>query len=190
MHEENRKFEPLKADRLISEERFNSLRPDLLLKEIGVKPGMNLADIGCGNGFFSVPATELVAPDGTVFAFDVSDEMLNKLRERSIPENIQILLSTENNFSVEANSVDFAILSFVIHEAENRGDILLEVRRILKNKGFLWILEWIPQEEENGPPQNHRVSQEELLEDLDKTGFQIEWSRTLGISHYHILSKK
>jgi ubiquinone/menaquinone biosynthesis C-methylase UbiE len=190
MHEENKKFEPHKADRLISEERFNSLRPDLLLKEIGVKSGMNLADIGCGNGFFSVPAAELVEPGGVVFAIDVSEEMLNKLRERVLPENIQIFLSKEGSFPIEADSVNFVILSAIIHEVENRREFLLEVQRVLNDDGFLWILEWIPKKEEHGPPKNHRVSQEELQEDLNNSGFKIEWCRTLGNSHYHILSKK
>ena len=190
IHEGNKKFEPHKADRLILEERFNLLRPDLLLQEIGVKPGTKLADVGCGNGFFSIPAAELVGSGGLVYAIDVSEEMLNKLCERNLPENIQILLSKESSFPLEDETVDVVILSAVFHEVENRFVFLQEVRRVLKDSGLLWILEWIPKKEENGPPKNHRISQEELQEDLNNSDFKIKWNRILGDSYYHILSQK
>ena len=190
MPKESKKFESQKADRLISDERFNSLRPDLLLEKIGLKPGMNVADIGCGNGFFSVPAAELVAPEGVVFALDISEKMLNKFRERTIPSNISIRLSEENKLPVESNAVDFVLLSAVFHEVKNRHQFLLEVRRILKENGVLWILEWTPQEEKGGPPEHHRVSPEEIQGEFGKTGFRLEWSKSVGSSHYQMLSKK
>ena len=57
------KFDPKNMARLESEERRKKMPPDVILKKIGISSGVRVADIGCGIGFFSIPASKIVAPD-------------------------------------------------------------------------------------------------------------------------------
>jgi ubiquinone/menaquinone biosynthesis C-methylase UbiE len=190
MTRDNRKFPSSKSRQLLQKERYQYINPVTIFNEIGLKPGMRVADLGCGNGFFSLPAAEYVGQEGVVHATDVSEVMLNKLRQRLTPGNLIVSLSTEYNFPIETDSVDFALAAIVIHEVDNYHKFLLEVRRILKEEGYLWILEWEPVEEEKGPPQQHRISKKELTKYLTLAGFRVVWIKPAGDSHYQILAEK
>lgn len=190
MSHHNKKFPQKGADRLLTAERFREFEPENLLRGIGLKPGMVVADIGCGNGFFSVPAAKIVAPDGLLHALDISTEMLDLLKARQPPANLQVHLCEENRFSLNTNSIDVVLLATVFHEVENRDKFLLEVRRILRDNGYLWLLEWLPKEEAKGPRNHHRISPNELQSCLTKNGFTVNRIENMGDSHYHILSRK
>ncbi|HDL19032.1 MAG TPA: class I SAM-dependent methyltransferase [Bacteroidetes bacterium] len=190
MSNSDKKFPQKGAARLLAAERFREFDPENLLKEMDLKPGMTAADIGCGNGFFSVPAAKIVAPDGMLHALDISSEMLDLLKARRPPANLQVHLCEENRFPLKTNSIDFVLLSAVFHEIENRDKFLLEIRRILRDDGHLWILEWQPKEETKGPPALHRISQTELRSSLTKNGFTVSRADNIGESHYQVLSRK
>ena len=64
------------------EERRKWQNPENVLVEIGVKSGMTFADIGCGQGFFTIPAAKIVGESGKVYASDISETNIQKLREK------------------------------------------------------------------------------------------------------------
>lgn len=186
----NHKFSPEHADRLLSADRLQATDFEALFREIGVRPRMTVADLGCGNGFFTLPLAEKVGPHGTVYAVDVSPEMLDKLRDRGVPDNVQILLSGEEAVPLETDSVDLAVASNMLHEVGNRPGYLLEIRRILRESGRLWVLDWLPLDEPQGPPKHHRLAPEVLEQDLRQAGFDVLWRKNMPPSHYHILAQK
>jgi len=49
----HKKFDPSRAERLIAPERYQELKPDILLQKLGVRSGSTILDLGCGNGFFT-----------------------------------------------------------------------------------------------------------------------------------------
>src|SRR6058998_3626087 len=66
-------------------ERLNRL--DDLLKFLDARPGALIADVGAGDGFYTVRIARVVSPNGRTVAVDVSESALNKLRERAAREN-------------------------------------------------------------------------------------------------------
>ncbi|MGH2486323.1 MAG: class I SAM-dependent methyltransferase, partial [Ktedonobacterales bacterium] len=74
------KFDARKRQSLLSEERELALKPEKLLRELGLKEGNTMADIGCGPGFFTVPAAQIVGEKGVVLAADVQGEMLSAVK--------------------------------------------------------------------------------------------------------------
>ena len=82
------RFDARQRFRLLSEERQAALQPESLLRSLGLKEGMTLADIGCGPGFFTLPAAQIVGPSGSVFAADIEGEMLSTVRSRVTAEGL------------------------------------------------------------------------------------------------------
>ncbi|CUT02712.1 class I SAM-dependent methyltransferase [Candidatus Chrysopegis kryptomonas] len=182
------KFSPHNAHRLLDEERRKILPPEEILRSCGLSEGMTMVDVGCGSGFFTIPASKIVGQSGKVFAIDVQEEMIEKLKQNDLPENvIPILAKNDYEFPIDDKISDFTFLAFVTHENEDVEKFLNEVKRITKEDGKIVILEWKKQYEEAGPPYEERISQEELLKVLEKVGLRVFESGELNNSHYKII---
>ncbi|ACB86261.1 class I SAM-dependent methyltransferase [Natranaerobius thermophilus] len=169
------KFEPENKEKLDSKERREKLPPKTILKQLGLKKGDIVADIGCGSGFFTIPAGELVGEQGKVFALDISSEMLQTVEDKIATQNltnIETRLTEEDDLKLSRGSVNFALLSFVLHEAENLHKFIAEVKRILSSEGTLAIIEWRKEPTESGPPLEHRVSWQQTVDILESQGFK------------------
>ncbi len=170
----HKKFDPSRAERLIAPERYQELKPDVILSQLGIAPGSTILDLGCGNGFFTFPAAVAMG-DGMVIAADMSEEMLSLLRQRSTPDNIQILKVDEVKMDVEDDSVDAAVLIAVYHEFKSPLDNLAEITRTLKSNGKILILDWDPQaDKERGPGKAHRVAKTQAIRTLEASNFTVE----------------
>jgi len=73
----------LGADWLTRESREREEECSTLLEVLNLKPGQVVCDLGCGNGFYTLPMAELVGPKGKVLAVDIQQEMLHLLAERA-----------------------------------------------------------------------------------------------------------
>lgn len=169
------RFDPAHMARLESPERRRFLDPDRILEAIGVRPGAVIADIGCGPGFFSLPAARAAGPEGTVYAIDLAPEMLQRIEERAREEgfdNIVPVQATESGSPVRDGSCDLALAVNVLHETEDRVAFLAEVRRILRDGGALAIVEWKKELTEKGPPVDDRVSSGDVAESAGAAGFE------------------
>ena len=97
--------------KLDSPKRREMLPTRTVLNKIGLNEGARLADIGCGIGYFSIPAADVIGPQGIVFALDVSKEMIEeldkKIEENDI-ENIRTVITDKYNFKLKDNSVSYA----------------------------------------------------------------------------------
>ena len=70
------------AEWLIRDEREREERCSMMIANLGIKPGMTICDMGCGNGFHTLRMAELTGKDGIVLGVDVQSEMLEYLRDR------------------------------------------------------------------------------------------------------------
>ena len=77
------KLDSRKRDFLDDPKRLFFENPDLILSEVGVRPGKVVADIGWGTGFFTFPLAKYVGETGKVFALDTSPTMIKELRKRT-----------------------------------------------------------------------------------------------------------
>ena len=74
---------------------------------------------------------------------DIAPEMIRLLRDRDLPAQVEIRLSGENRLPIAHGAVDLALLAFVLHELEAPDAFLQEVRRVLRPRGRLVVLEWV-----------------------------------------------
>ena len=73
------KFDAKNKHKLDNETRRKMLPPEQTLLSLGLKEGDIMADIGCGIGYFAVPASKIVGKSGKVFAMDILPEMLEEV---------------------------------------------------------------------------------------------------------------
>jgi ubiquinone/menaquinone biosynthesis C-methylase UbiE len=119
--------------------------PRHVIDSIGVKPGMGVADVGAGDGYFSVLLAERVGKAGLVYANDIDERALSVLRERCLKdkiENITIIQGKPNDPLLPEASVDLALLVNVIHLIEKPTDFLENLKPSLKPGGVIVFVQW------------------------------------------------
>jgi len=85
--------------------------------------------------------------------------------------NIEILLSKENDPSVPKESATVAFMNFVLHEVENKKEMLSNIHKALKRGGKIAIIEF-SKYALFGPPKQERISPQALKKLLEETGFK------------------
>jgi len=109
-----------------------------------IEEGMTVLDIGCGPGFFSFDAAQMVGRSGRVIASDLQEGMLQKLRDKiqgtELEERITLHQCEENKVGVSVN-VDFVLAFYVVHEVPNPKEFFEEIKSILKSDGQVLVVE-------------------------------------------------
>lgn len=187
-------FDPNNKNKLETAERKRILPPDEILFSSGLKEYMFSADIGCGTGFFTIPMAKIVGPQGKVFAFDISDEMLEELRSKIKSErieNVEVLKSEAYSLPIGSESVDFALISNVLHEVDEYTRFLNETKRIMRPGAKLVIIDWIDKETEFGPPIHERLSETKIRKLLTLSNFEVlDYKIFSNTFHYFSCMKK
>lgn len=181
------KFDPKKADILDDPERANILDPDAILEKLELAREMVLADLGCGTGFFSIPASRRVKK---VFALDIQQEMLNILSDKVKKEkitNIEVILSEESSIPLSDKSVDILLMANVFHELEDKLSLLKEVKRVLDMNGRLMIIDWEKMEMDFGPPLHERLDEKEVIDICIGNGFAFLEKENIGPYNYLLI---
>ncbi len=182
-------FDPKKFKKLDNPERRKLLPPEKTLQFLNLKSGDKIADIGCGIGYFTIPAIKIVGKAGMVYGLDIQQELLNIAIEKTNEidlDNHKFIHMKENNFILPNNSVNYALASLVLHEVENITVFLNEVKRILQPDGTLAIIEWQKKHTNDGPDETERLDTNKLKNILELNGyFNIE-SRNINSQMYAI----
>jgi ubiquinone/menaquinone biosynthesis C-methylase UbiE len=185
-----RKFDPRKKEQLIAPEREEQLQPKELLRQFGLRAGDTIADIGCGPGFFTIPAAEIVGPSGRVYAADVQSDMIAsimmRLAELDLP-HVEILKTSETEVPLPERSVHLMWLAFVLHEMDQRAVYLYRLRRALRSNGRVVVLEWEKKPTEVGPPISDRLTADEVEADALAAGFKVLERRQITPDHYALV---
>jgi ubiquinone/menaquinone biosynthesis C-methylase UbiE len=181
------KFDPKKAGILDDPERVNILDPASIFEKLELKAEMVFADLGCGTGFFSIPAARRVKK---VFALDIAQEMLDILRENIKKEkitNIEVILSGESSIPLSNKSIDILFMANVFHELEDKSALLREVKRVLKMNGRLMIIDWKKMEMDFGPPLQERLDEKEVIDTCYGAGFEFLERSNVGPYNYLLI---
>jgi ubiquinone/menaquinone biosynthesis C-methylase UbiE len=170
----DRRFNPKNHAALDNAEREARWRPLRLLQSQEIQASQTVLDLGCGPGFWTLPLAEIVGSQGTVWALDVSQEMLEALAERQPPAQVRLLRSELPHINLPNASVDWVWGAFVVHEVEPLSGLMNEMRRVLRPAGRIGLLDWRPDAiHDNGPPRHHRLDPEIVCGAMQESGFQL-----------------
>ncbi len=163
-------------DWLEREEREREENTSLLLKNLAVKPGMVIADIGAGSGYHSALLSKMVG-NGKVYAVDVEPEMIAYLYERIKQEKLSgivPILCEEQKVSLPENTIDIMLLVDVYHEFSFPYEMGLSMRSALKPGGKLVLVEF-RSEDPSVPIKNiHKMSEGQAIKELKAAGFTFD----------------
>jgi ubiquinone/menaquinone biosynthesis C-methylase UbiE len=172
MSPDDRRFDHHKMHILIDPEREARWDPLRFLSRLAIQSGQSVLDLGSGPGFWSLPLAEIVGVDGTIWALDVSQEMLDLLAERNPPAQVHLLRAELPQIELPTSSLDWVWAAFVFHEVTPPETLASEMRRLLKKNGAVVVLDWRPDAiTEVGPPRHHRLSVEQVTKYLREAGF-------------------
>lgn len=187
------KWKADRAHKLDNEERRRTLPPAQTLKKLGLTEGMKFLDVGCGIGYFTLPAARIAGGNTKVFAADVSADMLGILSEKAAREelsNIAVILADEYDLKIEDDAADFAFCCNVLHEVEDRKRFTLEIARVLSPGGRLAVVEWKKIRGERGPAAEERIAPDELKKILFQCGFHHLLGMKINEDLYAVTAEK
>ena len=164
------------AASLIRDTREREERCSLMLANLGVKRGMTICDMGCGNGYYALQMAKMTGEKGYVLGVDVQPEMLALLRtrmEKEGVENIIPILGSFHNPHLPENLVDLILLVDVYHEFSHPEEMLAAMRKSLKPDGVAVFLEYRKEDPKVPIKRLHKMSKEQVNKELTANGFKL-----------------
>ena len=155
------------------EREESSLR---MREELKLKPGMNVCDMGCGNGYHTLPMAKAVAPDGKAYAVDIQPEMLKMLQERADKEAVKNIVSvqgTETDPKLPEHSCDLILLVDVYHEFSDPVSMLAGMKKALKPGGQIVLVEFRAEDDSVPIKPEHKMSKEQINKEMTANGWEL-----------------
>jgi ubiquinone/menaquinone biosynthesis C-methylase UbiE len=171
------------AQGLANPERDSVQKPGKLVREMGVKPGMTVADIGTGVGYMLPVLSKAVGPEGKVIAEDIFDDFLEGARQR-VEEakltNVTFVKGADIDPNLPAGQVDIAMALDVYHHFDYPEKMLAAISKALKPTGRLVIVEYYkrPDAMPNGRAMTHiRLDMPDVIKEVEA-------------NHFHLIAEK
>ena len=150
--------------------------PSRVIESLALKPGMKVADIGAGTGYFSMRLAKV--PGGiTVFAVDVEPAMIDHLKKRAVTEkvdNVTTVLAGAASPNLP-EPVDVVLVVDTYHHLPNRPAYFRDLRKSLRPGGRVAIIDF-RKDAPAGPPVHFRFTPQQIADEMKQAGYQIEAS--------------
>lgn len=135
--------------------------PYKLLRDAGLKQGQKVLEVGCGPGFFTIPAAKIVGEQGLIYAVDINPFAIRRVKNKIAKEglrNVKPSLTNASNTGLPESSIDLAFLFGLRYVAGGLRSVISEMHRILKFGALLSF-------------EKTRGSGEELIQEVERAGF-------------------
>jgi ubiquinone/menaquinone biosynthesis C-methylase UbiE len=111
----------------------------MIIEALGCQPGMTIVEVGCGSGFYTVEVAKAIHPDGMVYAVDIQEGMLEKLRARMEREGVEnitpILADAEGHIPLDDGIADGVFSIAVMPEIPDPVKAIIQIKRLMKDDG-------------------------------------------------------
>lgn len=150
--------------------REERLQINRVMDILGITPGIAVADIGAGSGWFTVRAARRVGSGGMVYAVDINPEAVKYVGARAQKEqlqNVKTILSKADDPLLPANSVDAVLLLKTYHEVAQPVALLRNLRGALRAGAKVGIID------RNGNGEDHGVGRDVVVREAKEAGYEL-----------------
>jgi SAM-dependent methyltransferase len=165
-------------------------KPQDVLAALNIRPGEVIADIGAGSGYFTFPLARRVGERGKVYAVDVSPDMILQLNRRIRDlrsTNVVSVLSDADDPLLPSASVDRFFFCDSWHHIENQPKYLSQIKKLLKPRGEVVMIDFHKKELPVGPPLRMKIAREDLIKQMNDNGFRLAREHTFLPYQYFLV---
>ncbi len=185
------------AQGLADPARDQSMRPGQLTAEMGLKPGMTVADVGTGVGFMLPYLSRRVGTAGHVIGEDITDDFLGMARQRAEKQNltnVTFVKGTETDPNLPEGKMDEVLVLDAYHHFDYPEKMLAAIHKSLKPDGRLVIVEYYKREKAmpNGRAMSHiRLDMPDVIKEVEANRFHLieEKERIRDVQYMLILER-
>ena len=165
----------------------------LLVKNLDIQPGMVIADIGAGSGYYTEKMSKILTGGGNIYAVDVQTEMIEYLEKRIKKgklKNVTTVLCSEKTIPLSVASIDLMVLVDVYHEFSFPYEMGKAMYESLKPGGKLYMIEFRAEDKSLSIKGLHKMTEEQVVKELSVVGFKFEKNiSNLPIQHCIVFEK-
>lgn len=173
------------------------LKPDAVLRELGVRAGWSIVDFGCGPGYFLLPAARFVGPSGRVVGIDLRavavEEAGKRLRLAGLADQADVFradLARPEGSGLPAAWADLVLLVATLYQSDPVR-LLAEAARVVKpTDGRVAVIEWDEVATPVGPPPEQRVSGTAVIAAAKRAGLTLLSRFAPSPHHYGLVFAK
>lgn len=173
-------------------ERAASEQPDLLVKNLPLRPNDVFADIGAGTGYFTFRVSPRI-PEGKVLAVDIQPEMLAIIEQRKQEtgaQNVVLILGSPEDPHLPEASVDLALMVDAYHEFSHPREMMDAIVKALKPGGLVVLVEYRAEDPNVRRKPLHKMTEAQVRRELAAAG--LRWRETrdfLRLQHFMVFVK-
>lgn len=165
---------------------------NLTIKTLPIAKNSVVADIGAGSGFYTFRIAKKV-PLGQVYAVEIQDDAIQYLKDRSKRlklNNITVVKGGEKSPALPENAIDLAIMVDVYHELSYPSEVLQSLKKSLKPKGKLLLIEYKGEDPDVAIKEAHKMTVKQVEKELKANGYRlIQNGQFLPIQHFLLFEK-
>ncbi|MDP6717211.1 MAG: class I SAM-dependent methyltransferase, partial [Pirellulaceae bacterium] len=166
----------LAADWLTRTAREREEATSVMIKQLKLKPGNVVADIGCGNGYHTLMMAKLVGETGKVYGVDIQPQMLVFLKRRAQKaglKNVKPIIGTWINPNLPDGEVDLVMMCDAYHEFSHPVEMLKNIRKSLSPKGRVLLVEFRAEDPNVPIKPDHKMSKKQIMKEMTANGFKL-----------------
>ena len=173
--------------------------PEKNVLEFGFIPGQKVVDLGSGAGHYVLALSKLLGPTGQVFAVDLDQNTLGKIKNDSVKEgrnNVEVIwgdIEKSNGTRLKDALADGAVFSNILFQLTDKAGAIAEAKRIIRPGGRVCVVEWADLAFLSGVLKEHErqpVSEVEAKSLFVSAGFNFERAFNAGEHHYGAIFRK
>ena len=163
--------------------------PEPILRGIGLAAGATFIDVGCGDGFFTLPAARMVGPHGRVCGIDIDAGALDRLGERARSEGFEKIIlrrGRAEEIVLCGGCAEIVFFGIDLHDFDDPVQVLLNAKEMVAPEGVIVDLDWKKEPLPLGPPARMKFTTEHAAALMAEAGLRVTMVAESGPYHYII----
>ncbi|MEK7354431.1 MAG: methyltransferase domain-containing protein, partial [Chloroflexota bacterium] len=163
-----------------------------ILAKIGLQAGQTFVDVGCGGGFFALPAARIIGKKGRLHGFDENAEAITSLKDLAAKEgldNLELAIGNAEETILCDGCAHIVFFGLVVVHLAEPVKALENARKMLRSEGRLAVFDWKRKLTRQGPPLEQRLSEGQIVDFIKAAGFGGISVEDCGPYHYVITAR-